>query len=195
MNKKELLGKGKSGYSYKIDYQGGIATLKEMHDEKVDYYNFSEPKTQLEETSYHILKKSGIHIPTLLEINHDRKYLVKEYIAGPTITDCILSHQPILPWIKLALEWEQKLANQNLNIDWFPDNFVISHQTLWYVDYEHNPYTETYNFSNWGIWYWLNHEALSLFKTTGDASYINDPKSGLPLKPRDIAEKRSKILR
>jgi hypothetical protein len=46
--------------------------------------------------------------------------------------------------------------NSNLNIDYFPTNFVVSNGLLYYVDYECNSYMEEWNFENWGIKYWSN---------------------------------------
>ena len=42
------LGKGKSGVSYLADSPCGPVVLKEMHDEKISYYNFSKEKVSLE---------------------------------------------------------------------------------------------------------------------------------------------------
>ena len=42
----------------------------------------------------------------------------------------------------------------NTNIDYFPTNFVIQEEKLYYIDYECNDYMEEWNFENWGIKYW-----------------------------------------
>ncbi len=42
----------------------------------------------------------------------------------------------------------------NINIDYFPTNFVLQGSTLYYIDYECNNYMEEWNFENWGIKYW-----------------------------------------
>jgi hypothetical protein len=41
-----------------------------------------------------------------------------------------------------------------LNIDYFPTNFVVQDEKLYYIDYECNGYMEQWNFENWGIKYW-----------------------------------------
>ena len=41
-----------------------------------------------------------------------------------------------------------------LNIDYFPTNFVVCDGLIYYVDYECNPYSDEWNFENWGIKYW-----------------------------------------
>lgn len=42
----------------------------------------------------------------------------------------------------------------NINSDYFPTNFIVSNELLWYIDYECNDYMEEWNFENWGIKYW-----------------------------------------
>jgi XTP/dITP diphosphohydrolase len=59
-----------------------------------------------------------------------------------------------------------------LNIDYFPTNFVVRDQQLFYIDYECNPYMDQWNFENWGILYWTHTPELeaylaSLAKTAG----------------------------
>ena len=41
-----------------------------------------------------------------------------------------------------------------LNIDYFPTNFVVREELIWYVDYECNEYMDKWSFENWGIRYW-----------------------------------------
>lgn len=46
------------------------------------------------------------------------------------------------------------LYENNLNIDYFPTNFVVQNDILFYTDYECSEYTEEWNFENWGRKYW-----------------------------------------
>ena len=46
------------------------------------------------------------------------------------------------------------LYDANTNIDYFPTNFVVLEDKLYYIDYECNDYMEEWNFENWGIKYW-----------------------------------------
>ena len=47
-----------------------------------------------------------------------------------------------------------KLYPANINIDYFPTNFVLRDGTLYYIDYECNKYMEEWDFDNWGKEYW-----------------------------------------
>jgi hypothetical protein len=55
-------------------------------------------------------------------------------------------------------EMAHQAQMNNLNIDYFPTNFVVNNDQLYYVDYECNPYMEEWNFYNWGIKYWSKTE-------------------------------------
>jgi hypothetical protein len=46
----------------------------------------------------------------------------------------------------------------NLNIDYYPTNFIPQNNVLYYVDYECNVYSDEWNFENWGIKYWRKNE-------------------------------------
>ena len=46
------------------------------------------------------------------------------------------------------------LYTANINIDYFPTNFILQDGALYYVDYECNEYMEEWNFENWGVKYW-----------------------------------------
>lgn len=46
------------------------------------------------------------------------------------------------------------LYEAGLNIDYFPTNFILRGDALFYVDYECNDYMDEWNFENWGITYW-----------------------------------------
>jgi hypothetical protein len=41
-----------------------------------------------------------------------------------------------------------------INIDYFPTNFIVQNDELYYIDYECNEYSGEWNFENWGIKYW-----------------------------------------
>ena len=48
----------------------------------------------------------------------------------------------------------KKAYSVGLNIDYFPTNFIVQDELLYYIDYECNNYMEEWNFENWGIKYW-----------------------------------------
>lgn len=189
-----FLGKGKSGYSYLGLLDQKQVVFKAMHSEAVSYYRFAEEKTVLEENSYAVLLRTGIPVPRLIRCNHHQHYLIKEYIAGEAVPELLLRQAADTRWLIALLHWEKRVKTSGINIDWFPANFVVCRGQLWYVDYEHNPWSDEYNFRNWGIWYWLNREGFNTFTLSGDASAINHPGTGKPLAPAHLIGHRNQIL-
>lgn len=123
----KLLGHGKGGYSYLATDGSRNYVLKQIHHEPCSYYTFGN-KIEAEKNDYGRLAVTGIAIPKMIEI--DEKYFsqIKEMCG--------------------------KLYPLNLNIDYFPTNFVVQNGKIYYIDYECNNYMEEWNFENWGIKYW-----------------------------------------
>lgn len=148
-----LLGHGKGGYSYLAETDGQPIVLKQIHHEPCDYYTFGN-KIEAERRDYQRLLDAGIRIPRMLAIDPEQERIVKEYIEGPTVYDCVLNHRPddiLLPQVR---EMAARAKAAGLNIDYFPTNFVIRDGLLWYIDYECNDYMDQWNFENWGVRYW-----------------------------------------
>lgn len=137
----KLLGHGKGGYSYLATDGSRNYVLKQIHHEPCSYYTFGN-KIEAEKNDYGRLAVTGIAIPKMIEI--DEKYFsqIKEMCG--------------------------KLYPLNLNIDYFPTNFVVKNGKIYYIDYECNNYMEEWNFENWGIKYWS--------KTPEFLKYIEDHK-------------------
>lgn len=150
----KLLGHGKGGYSYLAeDSEHQQFVLKQIHHEPCDYYTFGN-KIEAEKKDYERLKKAGIRIPRMIDVDTENERIVKEYIEGETIYDLVkkdLSVEAYLPQIR---EMADNAHNSGLNIDYFPTNFVVRNGLIYYVDYECNSYMEEWNFEKWGIKYW-----------------------------------------
>ena len=87
-------------------------------------------------------------------------HVLKEYIEGETIYDLVLSDKMEPVYLEQVREMYGRLYPAGLNIDYFPTNFVVQEQKLYYIDYECNEYMEEWNFENWGIRYWSRTEAF-----------------------------------
>ena len=90
----------------------------------------------------------------MLSIDEDSERIVKEYIEGPTIFDMVRDEISIEPYITQVREMADAAKKAGLNIDYFPTNFVVKDNLIYYVDYECNQYMDEWNFENWGIKYW-----------------------------------------
>lgn len=158
----KLLGHGKGGYSYLAARDGQQVVLKQIHHEPCGYYSFGN-KIEAERHDYIRLKKAGIRIPELIDIDADAERIVKEYIAGDTIFDMLCEHLSVVPFLSQVREMAAYAKEAGLNIDYFPTNFVVQGGLIYYVDYECNDYMEEWSFENWGIRYWSRTPELEAY--------------------------------
>lgn len=153
----KLLGKGKSGFSYLVeDINNNRYVLKKIHHEPCDYYSFFD-KFKSEIDDYNFLIKI-INVPKLLTIDYENEILIKEYIEGNTIAEMIKLNIDISKYIIEMKNIADICYKHNINIDYYPTNFIPYKEKLFYIDYEKNTYDEKWNFENWGINYWINKE-------------------------------------
>ena len=158
-----LLGKGKGGYSYLVTDGQKEYVLKQIHHEPCDYYQFGD-KLQSELNDYERLSAIGIPLPKLLEADYEQERILKEYIRGDTVDALVKKEQMRQDYFTQLNEMCEKLYAAGLNIDYYPTNFVVQDDVLFYIDFECNNYMEQWNFENWGCRYWSKTpEFLSAF--------------------------------
>jgi len=148
-----LLGHGKGGYSYLASINDTLVVLKQIHHEPCSYYQFGN-KIEAEKFDYKRLESAHINIPKMIDIDEAQEIIIKEYIEGPTIFDLVKDDIDVSIYIPQVKEMEELAKSVNLNIDYFPTNFIVKNNKLYYVDYECNEYSDKWNFDNWGIKYW-----------------------------------------
>ena len=163
----KLLGKGKGGYSYLALDGDKKVVLKQIHHEPCEYYSFGN-KIQAEINDYQRLKRIGIPMPTLIDVDVQQERIVKEYIDGQTVFDMVLNDNLPSYCIEQVKQMCHLLYPSNTNIDYFPTNFVLQDGVLYYIDYECNDYMPEWNFENWGIKYWS--------KTSDFLAYVKQHK-------------------
>ena len=149
----KLLGKGKGGYSWLVTDGKAQYVLKQIHHEPCDYYQFGDKLTS-ELRDYKILRSVGVPMPQLLAVDREQERLLKEYIEGPTVDELVKQDRLEAEHVRQMEAICEKLYAAGLNIDYFPTNFVVREGKLCYVDYECNPYSDHWNFENWGKLYW-----------------------------------------
>lgn len=161
----KLLGKGKGGYSYLVSSGQDFFVLKQIHHEQCDYYQFGD-KLQSEINDYHTLSKLGIRMPKLLQVDKKQERILKEYILGETILQRICQDQMKPEYFDQIHSMCQLLYQNHLNIDYFPTNFIVQDDLLYYIDYECNSYMEQWDFEHWGYQYWSKTEQLQTYLST-----------------------------
>ena len=150
---KELIGHGKGGYSFLALLDDVPVVIKQIHHEPCDYYKFGN-KIEAEIHDYQTLIQTGIKMPKMLDVDKNQEIIVKEYIEGINAFELIkqgLLNDEILMEIRKI---QDICKGQNINIDYYPTNFIVTEEGLYYVDYECNAYDQTWDFDNWGIKYW-----------------------------------------
>lgn len=149
----KLLGKGKGGYSYLADDGIKKYVLKQIHHEPCDYYQFGN-KIEAEINDYKRLKEIGIRIPAMFDVDVKNERILKEYIDGNTIYELVLQDKMKSAYVDQLRNMCDLLYAAHTNIDYFPTNFVVQNEEIYYIDFECNDYMEEWNFENWGIKYW-----------------------------------------
>ena len=147
-------GKGKGGYSYLCKYNDNYYVLKKIHHEKCDYYQFGN-KIESELKDYNTLKNLNIPMPKLIDVDVQKEIIIKQYINGPTIEQLVKERKNIDKFLLQMRNICLILYKNNINIDYYPTNFVIENEQLFYIDYECNVYDEKWDFEHWGIKYWI----------------------------------------
>ena len=134
-----LLGKGKGGYSYLVTDGHSRYVLKQIHHEPCEYYTFGD-KLKSELNDYETLRKTGITMPKLLAVDEEKERLIKEYIQGDTVYELVKTDRMEARWIEKMQDMCKLLYPANLNIDYFPTNFIPYDGELYYIDYECHAY-------------------------------------------------------
>lgn len=149
----KLLGHGKGGYSYLAERDDKQYVLKQIHHEPCEYYSFGN-KMEAERNDYNRLRETGIRIPRMLDIDIANERILKEYIEGATIYELVKKHAMKDVYLEQMREMVRNVYSVGLNIDYFPTNFIVQNELIYYIDYECNQYMDEWNFENWGIKYW-----------------------------------------
>ena len=148
-----LLGKGKGGYSYLVQKNSQFYVLKQIHHEPCDYYSFGN-KIEAEYNDYNRLINTNLSVPRMIDIDFGNERILKEYIEGPDIATLVKKKLMKENYYSQIEEMAQMLKEQNLNIDYYPTNFIVQNDKLYYIDYECNSFMAQYSYHTWGKQYW-----------------------------------------
>ena len=149
----KLLGKGKGGYSYLASDGQKSYVLKQIHHEPCEYYQFGD-KIQAELSDYKRLRAIGISMPEMYDADIENERILKEYIEGETVFELVLNDRMKDAYLEQVKSMCALLYPANTYIDYFPTNFVVRDEKLYYIDFECNNYMDEWNFENWGVKYW-----------------------------------------
>jgi len=170
----KLLGKGKGGYSYLVSDGAEEYVLKQIHHEPCDYYQFGN-KLESELRDYRKLKEIGIRVPELLDVDAAQERILKEYIKGDTVCELVLRDSLPQVYLEQIKEMCRLLYSNNMNIDYFPTNFVVQNGLLYYIDFECNDYMEQWDFEHWGVRYWSKTPEFLQYVSENRREKIENP--------------------
>ena len=175
----KLIGKGQAGYSYLSKADENYFVVKIFDDDNNLIDNILNKFNQ-EIEAYYILFDIGIPIPKLIYKDNKEHYLIKEYIDGNTLAQIIgkrlFKEKHIIQILKMC----EKVYRRNLNLDYFPTNFVEKNNVLYYIDYGCGKYTDDWNFENNGIYFYANTSGIEKFLEDGNYGALVE--NGKPIK-------------
>ena len=148
-----LLGKGKGGYSYLVSLDNVLYVLKQIHHEPCDYYTFGN-KIEAELNDYQTLLKTGINMPRMIDVDKKEERIIKEYIDGLMISELVEKGELNPIYIEQVLKMQELCKKQGINIDYYPTNFIVNNEKIYYIDFECNKYDPKWDYDHWGKQYW-----------------------------------------
>lgn len=168
---------------------------EEVVVKKLDKITDSEGQIEIDKDlySYKRLNSLDINIPKLLGYSREENLVVKEYLKGRDVLGFIKEGTLDENIYFELLKYSELLNSDNLNIDYFPNNFILKDGKLFYINYKVFPYTEEFNLRNWGIFYWLNSRGIARYMETNDEKYINKNEKRFPIINEELEELRENI--
>ena len=106
----------------------------------------------IEQESGTTTKKRTQYASLMADVQQER--ILKEYIAGPTVAELLRTGRMESGWLEQVRAMCRLLYPAGWNIDYYPTNFIPYNGTLYYIDYECNPYMTEWDFAHWGAQYW-----------------------------------------
>ena len=92
--------------------------------------------------------------------SREEERILKEYIAGATVAELLRVGQMEPDWPEQVRAMCRRLYPAGLNIDYYPTNFVVQGDRLYYIDFECNDYMAEWDFEHWGVQYWSKTPAF-----------------------------------
>ena len=180
----QKLERGVGNCTYLVKDDNNHYICKHLIDLPDESPTAKDARFQTEIDSYERLRETKISIPELLEANSENHYLIKEHIEGELVSDLVSCGAMTTEIFMKAFEFSEDLKAHDINLDYFPSNFVVRKGEIYYIDYEMNAYIDEWDFTHWGIYYWLNQEGMKLFNDTNRLDLLH-PDQETP-KPRTL---------
>lgn len=155
------LGRGKSAHSHLVEKNGRFYVYKKMHLKP--YLNGHTFVVEDEIKAYEKLRTFDLSIPELIDYDLAKQYLIKDFVAGDTLARMIADGNIPRDLYRRFLPTIDAIEKAGHTIDYFPTNFVLFGQKMFYVDYEINPFEKAWSFREWGIYFWFNQQGFKRY--------------------------------
>ena len=90
----------------------------------------------------------GIAVPKMIGADVRQERIVKEYIEGKTVYEMVLNDELSLYCIDQVKKMCSLLYPSNININYFPTNFMLQNRVLYYIDYGCSDYMPMWDFEH-----------------------------------------------
>ena len=161
-----LLGKGKGGYSFlvrSVAHPSMEYVIKQFHRDPRRHHLY-EDTLQSEIRCYRRLRELGIRLPAMLDVDIDAQRILKEYIDGPTVYELVRSGGMKDDYVAQIRDMAKRLTSHRVAIDYFPTNFVVDNELIYYIDFECEDYTAERSFERRGEPFWARTEAFLAYE-------------------------------
>ncbi|MEE1296408.1 MAG: protein kinase [Bifidobacterium sp.] len=111
-------------------------------------------------TDYRRLCELGVRVPAMLDVDIENERILKESVSGPTVLELVMTGQMQDTYLDQVRAAADRLTRKHIGIDWFPANFVVHDEKLYYVDYQCDDYDESRDFEHVGMPYWTKGQLL-----------------------------------
>lgn len=178
------LERGEGSCCYLVTDHENQYVCKHLNDQPGESPSAKDARFQQELDSYQKLRQTKVKVPELIEANSENHYLIKAHIEGELISDLVSCGAMTTDIFMKAFDFSEDLKKHDINLDYFPSNFVLHDGDIYYIDYETNAYMDEWDFTHWGIYYWLNQEGMKMFNDTNSPDLLH-PNFEM-LKPRTL---------
>lgn len=183
------LKKTQSCYTYLAERDNKKYILRNIFHDEREYLTLEDKFNDIGK-SFEKFEKSGLNVAKLVDIDLFSQCIVTEYIDGDSALDLIINKSLDEKYIYQMLDLQPKIIKNEFNINYFPENFIIANDTIYYIDLECKEYDKSFNFKNYGIYFWIYNRRLKKYNKTKDINKVVNNcmpiKTGLNFKRKRI---------
>lgn len=143
---------------YKLSFKGKMYFAKRFNDVK------NELKNYVKELKF--LASCGLNIPKVLVIDKKSGFVLTQYIQGENPLDALVKGPLNEKFYQCIFSIAFRAKLERININFSPENFLLSGDKMYYMSRESHTYVESENFINKYVRLWFyTPELIELLKS------------------------------